>query len=83
MKGKLYIDVMSEDMRDKWYNNHSTKQIDIWKKHDFDSFRVFISGTLNWATTNEGHEYWARINQDDVLNTEIEREAKFIELGLV
>ena len=82
MNGKLYIDVMSEDMRDKWYNNLSTIQIDIWEKHDFDSFRFFISGTINWATTNEGHEYWARIHFDDVLNTEIEREVKFIELGV-
>jgi hypothetical protein len=82
MKGGHYIDSMPEDIREKWIDYQLTNGYPLWRKRDFDSFRVFITSTLNWESTNEGHEYWSRINKDEALNTEIEREARLSELGV-
>ena len=80
MNGRHYIDAMPEDIREKWIDNHTSHL--IWRKHDFDTFRIFISSTLNWTMSNEGHVYWERIFMDIALNTKIEREAKLAELGV-
>jgi hypothetical protein len=80
MNGRHYIDAMPEDIREKWIGNHTSHL--IWRKHDFDTFRIFISSTLNWTMSNEGHVYWERIFMDIALNTKIEREAKLAELGV-
>ena len=80
MNGRHYIDAMPEDIREKWIGNHTSNL--IWKEHEFDTFRIFISSTLNWTMTNEGHVYWERIFMDSALNTKIEREAKLAELGV-
>jgi len=79
MSGVHYIDSMPEDIREKWIGNLNSIQ---WRKHEFGSFKIFITCTLNWELTNEGHEYWARINEDDALITKIERDAKLFELGV-
>jgi hypothetical protein len=80
MNGGHYIDAMPEDIREKWIGNHTSNL--IWREHEFDTFRIFISSTLNWTMTNEGHVYWERIFMDIELNTKIEREAKLAELGV-
>ena len=80
MNGRHYIDAMPEDIREKWISNHTSYS--IWSKHEFDTFRIFISSTLNWTMSNEGHVYWERIFMDIALNTKIEREAKLAELGV-
>ena len=80
MNGRHYIDAMPEDIREKWIGNHTSNL--IWREHEFDTFRIFISSTLNWTMTNEGHVYWERIFMDIELNTKIEREVKLAELGV-
>jgi hypothetical protein len=82
MNGENYIDAMPEDIREKWIDNQLTNGYPSWRKRDFYSFRGFINSTLNWELTNEGHEYWARINKDDALITKIERDARLFELGV-
>lgn len=82
MNGGHYIDAMPEDIREKWIGNHTSSFYLVWSKHDFNTFRIFISSTLNWELTNEGYVYWERIFMDVVLNTKIEREAKLAELGV-
>ena len=80
MNGGHYIDAMPEDIREKWIGNHTSNL--IWREHEFDTFRIFISSTLNWTMSNEGYVYWERIFMDIELNTKIEREAKLTELGV-
>jgi len=82
MNGENYIDAMPEDIREKWIDYQLTNGYPSWRKRDFDSFRGFITSTLNWESTNEGHEYWEKIFFDATLNTKIEREARLYELGV-
>ena len=72
VKGKHYIEAMPDKLRQEWKENHCNI-LQYIEKNNFAGLRHFLYETVICAETSQGHEYWERIANDELICEKVDK----------